>query len=80
MKETKEVPVLDRNENVDFGTSDILHLNNFQILERHTDVTTYDLSGKWDIRWAKLLKNSRRLNRSSCVMLLLHWIVDTVHI
>ena len=50
MKETKEVPVLVRNENIDFGTPDMLDLKKFQISERHTDVNAYDLSGKWDIR------------------------------
>ena len=44
MKVMKEVPLIVSNEDIDAWNSDVLYPKTFQISDRHTDVTTYDLS------------------------------------
>ena len=49
MKVTKEVTVIVGNEERDIGNSNVPDLKTFQISDRHTDVTAYDLSALWGI-------------------------------
>ena len=73
MKATKEVPVLVRNKEWDIGASDVPDINIFQISERHTDVTAYDLSERWGIslcQATRKLKNTRQKLLRSAVLLL----------
>ena len=49
------------NEEIDTRTSDVPYIKTFQILKRHIDFTTYDLSEKCGIR---LVQDTITLNKT----------------
>ena len=73
MKVIKEVLVLVRNRERHIGTSDVPYLNIFHSSDRHTDVTTYDLSDQWGIRLSQanrtLKNNTQKFLHSSVIQL-----------
>ena len=73
MNMTREVKVLVRNKEIDIGTSYVPYIKTFQSSERHTDVTTYDLSERWGISLSQdtrtLKKNTQKFLHSSIIEL-----------
>ena len=76
MKVTKEVPVIVRNEEINIGTSSVPYLETLLISERHTDVTTYDLSELWGILLSQ--NNMKKFLSSSAFMLNRRYRTDRV--
>ena len=74
--------MLVRNEERDIATSDITDLNILQSSERHTDVTTYDLSDLWAINLSQatrtLKKTTEKFLHSAVIPMDRRYLMDRV--
>ena len=82
MKEKDSFTHLQRNEEVDTGTSDAPTLHTFQSTDRHSDVTASDISERWGISLAQANKTikstTQRFLRSATLPLSRRYRADRV--
>ena len=74
--------MLQKNEEIDTGTSDVPIINTFQSSERHSDVTPQNLSERWGISIAQatktLKKTTQRFLRSAILPLSRRYRADRI--